>query len=168
MPKAKSSHSILLNRYCKEFQCFSNDGQVLTCTLCAVSISCERRSQVLQHLQTASHCKATSNAKHKQQLLTNIVSSSNPANDFKYDLTKALISADIPFHKLANPSLKSFFETYCKFDLPDQSTLRKGYVPKVFNDTMEHVKQKLAEKYIWVLKQLIHLVDMLQILWLEL
>lgn len=53
-------------------------------------------------------------------------------NQFFEDLCKTLIAADIPLNKLSNPHFKQFLEINCKRSIPDQSTLRKVYVPDLY------------------------------------
>ena len=47
------------------------------------------------------------------------------------ELCQAWKAAGIPWDKLNNPILKGFLEKYMEKSIPDESTLRKNYLPKL-------------------------------------
>ncbi|KAF0753067.1 CGG triplet repeat-binding protein 1, partial [Aphis craccivora] len=61
-----------------------------------------------------------------------------------------MLSANIPFNKLSNPHFKIFLEKYTSEVIPDQSTLRKSYVDNCYQETIGEIRNKVAEKKIWV------------------
>lgn len=61
-----------------------------------------------------------------------------------------MISADIPLNKLSNETFKSFLNTYTGFEIPDQTTLRKYYVSKLYWDNIELLQKKSAGQKLWV------------------
>lgn len=72
------------------------------------------------------------------------------APNFSRDLCKAFIDANIPLWKLENPSLRNFLGKYTKKNIPDESTLRKNYVDKYYAQTIETIREKTANKKLWV------------------
>lgn len=66
------------------------------------------------------------------------------------DLCEAFSAADIPICKLSNPILRSFLKKYTKEIIPEESTLRKHYVDKIYNSLIEKIKIDLKNKYLWV------------------
>lgn len=65
-------------------------------------------------------------------------------------MCEALISANIPLNKLQNPKFKTFLEIYTKNEVLSESTLRKGYVDEIYNETMDKIREKISNKKIWV------------------
>lgn len=53
-------------------------------------------------------------------------------------------------HKITNPAIVDFIEKYTKFSAPSETTLRRKCVPKLFDETIERMKQIAANKYLWV------------------
>jgi hypothetical protein len=154
MPKLKGSKDVILKNFAKEFACFKEDGDVLLCTVCSTTVSADRRSSVMQHLQTA---------KHLRQSQKNVPSRTTPTStqlflseaigknkEFCMDLAGMLVSADIPAAKLDNPSVREFFSKYCKHELPSESTIRKNYIPKLYEEQMEEMRRELKNEYLWV------------------
>ena len=66
----------------------------------------------------------------RQKSLDEMVVSMKARNTFQDRLTRALVSADIPFEKLSNKHFKQFLEDEMKTKIPDPTTLRKNYVHK--------------------------------------
>ncbi|PNF36587.1 hypothetical protein B7P43_G15044 [Cryptotermes secundus] len=91
----------------------STDNEILYCRACEKTVGCEKRFQVLQHLNTNIHRE---NIKIK--------SSNNSFSQFSFDLCEAFLAADIPLWKLTNPTLRNFIEKYTQCKVPDESTVR--------------------------------------------
>lgn len=89
----------------------------------------------------------------KQALITSLSQTSSSdtlQTQFNKDLCKALVSANIPLIKLNNSELKSFLQKYTKYNIPDESTLRKGYIQGLYEQTLADIRQDLADERIWV------------------
>lgn len=82
----------------------------------------------------------------KQSFLTNLPTKST----FNMDLCKALLAANIPLNKLSNSKFREFLEKYTGKHIPHESTLRKGYVDNVYNETIDIIKTKIGDNKIWV------------------
>jgi len=62
----------------------------------------------------------------------------------------ALLSANIPLHKLQNQSFRTFLEVYAGKNIPTEPTLRLGCIDEIFDETMSNVKVELSGKKVWV------------------
>ena len=107
-----------------------------------------------QHVATAKHVKSASLKKSSQRLLQDVCvqdAKSGPANSqFFHDISHAFVAADIPLHKLQHPILRETLEKYIKLPIPDESTLRKHYVPKLYSDTINRIREEIGDSNIWV------------------
>ena len=79
-------------------------------------------------------------------------SSSEPSQFVKYstDMCNAFISADIPLSKISNPIFRGFLQKYTHMDPPDESTLRKYYLPKCYEETINKIRKLCENENIWV------------------
>lgn len=67
------------------------------------------------------------------------------------DLCEAFLSSNIPLYKLANPILKEFLRKYCtNQNVPDESTLRKNYIPTIYLHVLEEIRNELKDNIIWI------------------
>lgn len=151
MPKVQEPLHCKLKKYAAEFSdVLSTDGKILLCTACDKVLNCERRFQVTQHFGTSSHVLNVKKKKPKAQLLTTSACSSKQAT-FNLELTKALISADIPLHKLQNKHLRIFLEHHIKdVNIPSESCLRKSCVDSVYTETLTAIREQIGENPIYV------------------
>lgn len=75
---------------------------------------------------------------------------------FYYDLTIALLSANIPLNRLENPKSRNFLEKYTNRLNPNRSSVRKNYVSKCYNVKVNVILYRgkvihyVASKTIWV------------------
>jgi len=154
MPKVKSSLASKCREYCNEFgqNIFTADQGNLLCRPCNKRVLCDQRGQVLQHLKTKTHKDAVERSKNlpKQTQLTLTTKPGPSVSQFTTDLCEALVSADIPVHKLKNPVFKKFLEKYCQENIPDESTIRKNYLPMMYEKTIDSIRERLAGKGIWI------------------
>ena len=150
MPKTKNTS--LLKGYVSSFgnDVFQTDSKLVLCKICNKKIgsdkSAPQKSQLDQHVNTSIHLKNMEiRSKSKQQLIH-----FDNHNNFYYELCDAFVPSDIPLHKLLNPKLKSFFEKHMKTNIPDPSTLRKYYLPKIYEMKMNKIISYLKNKKIWI------------------
>ena len=61
-----------------------------------------------------------------------------------------LVSVNIPLKKINNPKFKNFLERHMGRSLPDESTLRKHYIPVCYNETMARIRDEVRGKKIFV------------------
>lgn len=154
MPKVKVSLFSQLNNYVSEFgpEVFSTDGKILYCKICDIKCGSAKRFNVTQHLTTAKHLKLFAQKeknvnikKAQQHFLTDTKKSC-----FNRDLCSAMLSANIPLNKLNNESFKSFLVKYTGNIIPAVTTLRKGYVDEIYNETLIKIRNAVIDKKIWV------------------
>ena len=65
-------------------------------------------------------------------------------------MTFALLSADIPFKKINNPIFKQCLEKYTKQAVPDESTLRKNYLPKCYQNDLQKLREKVGKNFVYI------------------
>jgi len=63
---------------------------------------------------------------------------------------QALISADIPLHKLSNPAFQDFLEKYTGRRIPSPNTLRGSYLRDTFESTLQSIRIAIGEGLIYV------------------
>ncbi|KAE9536846.1 hypothetical protein AGLY_006908 [Aphis glycines] len=153
MPKITNNTRI--RQYITEFEekVFSSDGTILFCKFCETKINTDRRYLVTQHLKTEKHKSAEKRKqdqmKNKSQQLVGTAMTSKKSS-FNHDLCNTLLSANIPLNKLNNPKFREFLLKYTGKDIPFESTLRKGYVDDVYNQTLNKIRMYVDGKKIWV------------------
>jgi hypothetical protein len=137
-----------------------SDGKVLFCYACGKSIVTQQHSQVTQNLSGSRHIATIAQLKQKdgpgrQSLIgesSATSSSSGPSKfaTFATDLCKAFVSADIPLFKINNPEVRNFLLKYTKTDPQNDSTLRKNYLPKCYEETLNKIQVLCRKENIWV------------------
>lgn len=154
MPKIKASKSILMKSWISQYnEDLITDGQIIYCVVCEKNIPCEKKFQVDQHIKTSGHVvKKRKESTPVQTLLTSIPSSKcQEKSDFAVDLCNALVSSNIPFHKLNNPNFKNFLKKYCTNQhIPDESTIRKNYLDIIYKNVIEEIRKDVGESNIWI------------------
>ena len=53
-------------------------------------------------------------------------------------------------NKLTNKKFKEFFEKYSDFRLPDESHLRKNYLPQLYRQTITKIRDHIKDQYIYI------------------
>lgn len=69
--------------------------------------------------------------------------------EFEQDLINALISSDIPFHKLLNPILREFLKKWTNMDIPQPSTLWRRITP-AYETIMKNMIEKYKNQCLWL------------------
>ncbi|XP_060837117.1 uncharacterized protein LOC132919483 [Rhopalosiphum padi] len=130
---------------------FTTDGATLFCQLCNKHIPCIKKSQITQHVHTSLHQEALNRKLNtsKQLFLSESTSKKN-VNEFYEDLCLSFISANIPWYKLQNPQFRAFLEKYIGKHIPDESLLRKNYLPHCYDKTLSNIKNEIGENNIWI------------------
>lgn len=161
MPKVSNSNGAKLRKFVQEFgsKVFSTDGEILYCTLCEVKVTAGKRFNVQQHCNTSKHMKCLSRLSEmegRQSLLlekwsaTSSSSSGNTETGFYKDLCHMMVSSNIPLNKLQNQYFRQFLEKYTSHPIPDESTLRKNYLSKCYEDMLNKIRNSIADNKIWV------------------
>ena len=158
MGRSKHSRQEKLENYRREFgiKHFAIDKQVFYCKLCETAICCEKKSQVKQHLETEKHRLRlrketdTETAPLRMQLLTNTTTDKDHKDPFSKELCSALVASGIPIYKVNNPAFKSFLGKWTNQKIPDESTLRKNYLPMEYDSVINCIRTAVGEKNIWL------------------
>lgn len=149
MPKIKlKSHQQLnefVSTYGKNVFVVTDDNK-LYCKLCKTDISGKKSFNIQYHINTKKH---ESNRKAAEMELEE-TQHDETSTTFHYELCEALIASNIPLSKLNNAKLRHFVEKYTKRSIPSESTLRKYYVSRCYDSTINTMKMELQDKKLWV------------------
>lgn len=66
------------------------------------------------------------------------------------DICIAFVEANIPLYKCGHPSVRNLFEKYIKQPIPSERLLRAKYVPLLYDQCIDQMRAKAADKHIWV------------------
>lgn len=156
MPPTKKKSQTLMESWIKGYPAqFTTDGTVVYCKVCDKRIPCSKKYQVDQHINTASH-KAAANMPSTscQQLLTQIkpsTSFSSQKTEFFKDLCELFVGCNIPFNQLNNMIFKKFLKKYCPNQvIPEESTIRKNYLPVIYEDVFAEIRADISDNMIWI------------------
>lgn len=147
MPPERVSHKELLDKWIKgKENNFTTIGDSrIYCNVCDKKFAATRKHHISQHLSSRGHIsKVGGPASSTQRLLHFDNTTKKDESGFKEDLTELLVKANIPWHALQNPVFKEFIIKYTTKTAPDESTLRKAYLPKLYEkvshrDTLVHI-----------------------------
>lgn len=135
---------------------FTYDGKILYCQVCEKNVSCAKKFQIDQHIKTGNHIAALNNKGPRQRLLTQASTSASTSvvkqkNEFCMDLCEAFLASNIPLYKLSNPTFRHFLQKYClNQNVPDESTLRKNYIPTIYQHVLDEIRNDLHDCMIWI------------------
>ena len=149
MPKTKDNPATRARKYASEFTVFKADKGLLMCTACEKSVSSDQRGHVLQHLKSTIHKE---NEKWRTTSTQSFLQFDSPVScQYSADLCAALISGNIAFNAISDPVVRAFLAKYhTKDKVPDESTLRKNYMEKVYMDKLGRLRRVCAGKLIWI------------------
>lgn len=159
MPKVKEDLKHFFGRMLEEFPGqFRTDGDILFCLVCDIEVPAKQKSQVSQHLGTSKHVsglnrKIKSQKQPKNQMLLTTMKNTDEdrsVNAFAMDLTKCFIASNIPLYTLRKSPMVEFLEKHTKYRVPSESTLRSKCIPKLYEECVQNLKEKAANKLIWV------------------
>lgn len=142
MPKAKQSLSSRLKYFVELYGSdFKTDGNILYCKICEKAISADKKFAVDQHLKSAVHLNGQKKMRDKtQRLLSEPAQNSSKKSEFFSDMCEAFVAANIPLWKLQNSTFSAFLQKYTGKEIPSESTLRKNYLKKVYDATMDRIR----------------------------
>lgn len=76
--------------------------------------------------------------------------SNSSESRFEYDLCQALVGANIPWKALNNEAFNSFLKKYTKRNIPDESTMRKSFLDKCYQQKVEEIRNDIKNEYVWL------------------
>jgi len=144
---------------CVENSAFSFTNGKLKCNVCEYyfeSIDAHHFNYTIQRHQErqihTNNLSKTSNKSKSSENLNKIEKTKRETiDDFLMCLTSAFLSADIPLEKLLNENLKSFLFQYTHFNIPTPSHLREKIVPKVYEESLQKVRQAIGSNKVYVM-----------------
>ncbi|OXA53968.1 CGG triplet repeat-binding protein 1 [Folsomia candida] len=155
MGKQKTDHKSLHAGWIQDLK-VSNiikiDGAKLVSLACQSNFTFKQKSQLEQHIKTSKHenlAKKFAMDPQRQILLSEAVESQSNKPFYK-NMCRAFISAGIPWKKLQNPVLQNFLQTYTGRAIPDESTLRKNYLPQIYAEAIEEIRRDVGTNPIWL------------------
>jgi hypothetical protein len=77
-------------------------------------------------------------------------SSSGPSKFVTFVTSVQTFASDIPLFKKNNAQVKNFLLKYTQTDPPDESTLKKNYLPKCYEETLNKIRVLCGKENIWV------------------
>ena len=61
-----------------------------------------------------------------------------------------LVNANISLNKLNNLHFRGFLERHTNHNIPDESTLRKNYLPQSYEQTVVKIRERVSGNKLWV------------------
>lgn len=120
------------------------------CQVCSKMITCIKKSQIVQHINTTLHFNALKRKTNNKKQPFVLDAKFKTTNIFNEELCASLISANIPWSKLQVPQFKTFLEKYTRNLIPYESTLRKNYLGPLFDKTFDSIRSHIGESSIMV------------------
>ena len=153
MPKVVIPTSLIKELGGSKVWRFVPENKHLICKLCSFSGLFNRKSVMEKHVQSARHqhnLRLYNDGNKSTQQLLNVSRTSNRGDkEFNMDLAKAIVSANIAFHKLENEEFKDFLEKYTKKKIPSPTCLTK--VMECEGKAMlQKVKEKLNGQFLYI------------------
>lgn len=106
----------------------------------------------MQHINTekhkASHLRFKKNSEKKN--LQQLMPTTSKKSDFNLDQCRAMLAANIPLNKLANPQFKSFLAKYTEQNISVESTFWIVYIDECYTENMNEIKNLINGKKVWI------------------
>ncbi|KAE9542367.1 hypothetical protein AGLY_003494 [Aphis glycines] len=145
MPKIKTSVSTHLRAFVSEF---GDDIFLPIAQFFIVKWPQKKKISIKQHISRIKH-KNGIERKHLKQSQSFLTTSSKKST-FNYDLCQALLSVNIPLHKISNELFRAFLEKYTHKSIPDESTVRKTYVVRCYEDCINKIRSYCENQKLWI------------------
>lgn len=150
MLKAKSSKRVMFNKGTSEMADtnFILNGDIVKCQVCNKQISCDKKSQITRHVNSAVHKRnvqwhnSESSASNSQQ---------SSGNEFYIDLCHAMVVVKMPWRCVDNVAWRNFLKKYTNQNIPNEPMLRKNYLQQHYQLTIQTIRADIAEHNIWIL-----------------
>ncbi|EAT35507.1 AAEL012319-PA, partial [Aedes aegypti] len=122
------------------------DAGQLFCSCCNVTLDNSRKNTIDKHLLSLNHVKKRKFQQDEEAIKAKKQATSRDVgNVAHFELVEAFSSANIPLNKLDHPKLREHLQTNIKNigQLPHSASLRKDYLPKVFDLNQEELKMRV-------------------------
>ena len=121
----------------------------LYCNLCNCAVSCNKRFLVNSHRNTSKHQKALGSRSENLIPQTSQTFLRSSDTDFVEKVTKAFLSADIPFYKLNNTHTKNLFRDI-GHRLSSETTCRRAAL-QLSEDELKRIRNVAHNKFFLLL-----------------
>jgi len=135
---------------------FYISGDKLICGVCSVTINYDRKhgkQRLKEHKESNKHRKGAVNDNSIQTSIENsfknAAANDKKSNEFCSFLAKAFVSANIPYEKLNNPTLKNFLFKFTKENIPSPNTLRYNYVEDIYNEKITKIREIIGQNTVY-------------------
>lgn len=71
-------------------------------------------------------------------------------DEFYFDLCRAMVSINVPWNSLSNETWRNFLQKYTQKNIPNESTIRKNYLNKVYTETIKKIREKIGDNFVWI------------------
>lgn len=135
MPRRKKTCDEFVELWTKDYPELQARDTKLYCTKCNVSFP-QRKASMERHFNSEKHTSVK--------------------KDFRMELTKFMVSCNIPWSQLENPIFKKFINNCVsgKFEktveVPSECLLRQNYVNQIYDEQMQKIKKELENSFIYV------------------
>jgi len=124
------------------------DGKKVLCTSCNLKIEYTAKtlaSRINDHVKSKQHNKSKEHGTTPSiiGLLNRMDDNEKNQKEFNKRLTQAFMAADIPLHKLKNPTLRQFLSNETHMKIPHRDTLRGTVIHEIYGNTIEKIKEKI-------------------------
>lgn len=156
MARPKSSKNALFEKYTLKYNWLTCCGDELFCKYCACIVTGDKEhaaSRVNSHNASQKHQFNSRNNVIQPAIrhAINATSDQQRAQDeFKGDLAQALLRANIPINKIANPSLANFLKKWTKQAIPCTNTIR-NHVKQLYDDTLNQIRSRIDENDVYLI-----------------
>lgn len=158
MPKTKKERvSRVLCHLKPDDRVFRLHAEGAYCQICGDVLKCATKNALEVHANTPKHRNNARRSLRQPQITESTELVPKSVIEFEEDLVKAFLAADIPLHKLGNSHIQSLFETHAGKKLPSIYKARSTYVPKLYNERVNKLSERLSGKKLWVSKQIVQL-----------
>ena len=154
MPRRKQPLIELLRQQVSKHKFLTIEGDTLFCTTCAQNISFNREhlaSRVASHVSSRFHTEQHEKRRESglsQRTLSEVVQVSAykecKHREFCQEITDALVSANIPIHKLESPKLATFLKKWTGQSIPSGNTLRYREISSLYSETVASIRKLVA------------------------
>ncbi|XP_040577320.1 uncharacterized protein [Lepeophtheirus salmonis] len=143
MPKKVSALVWIMNNGGHEIWNYLQDEKMMICRICSFTCTFSPPSRIKRHISSSSHIKNL--AIYKSHVINDDVDS----DDFYSDLTKMLVTCNIPLATVEHPNFSKFVEKYVGKQVPSQKTMTR-LVNEVSEDVIAKIKKEVEGKDLFI------------------
>lgn len=139
------------------YRILDNRESSISCGPCESLVKVSCKVQLQQHLKTSRHMsnlklKETHVAKNQAHIEDVLQKKKNPSKseEIGRELCSVFLAANIPWSKLEHPKFRVFLEERLAVSIPNESSLRKNYMPQCYEEVSSQIRADLSGFPIWI------------------